>query len=92
MTVPTDLYRQFCLMVAMNVVVVKLLPEQTRVLNGQPGLCFMVDSWHYDVTKTKIIVHVRDYRYGEPGRPFQIWSMTLDRDCELVEGVTRARP
>lgn len=55
-----------------------------RVLNGSFGMTFPVDSAHVDITGTKIIVHVRDYRYMDVFQPYQIWTMDLDRDCELL--------
>ena len=67
--------------------IVKLLaPGLPRVLGGQVGQTFLVDS----LTRTadgELIAHVRDYRYNALGRTCQIW--TLGPDCwEEVADIT----
>lgn len=50
-----------------------------RVLQGKAGMLFLVDS----VTIRPdggIVRHVRDYRYEQNGKPYQIWSLGPD-DC-----------
>lgn len=79
---------------------VKLLkPGFARVLEPREGLTFPVDNWHYNVDRTIVIVHVRDYRYPagnpNPRHPqtyYQIWSMHLGRDCEEIDCVTFEGP
>lgn len=44
-----------------------------RVLRGEPGMTFVVDS--FTVTGRGNIAHVRDYRFVTKGRDFQIWSI-----------------
>ena len=47
-----------------------------RVLNGQLGMTFPVDSYTKRLNSEELIAHVRDYRHAEsPLRPFQIWSI-----------------
>lgn len=44
-----------------------------RVLNGQVGMTFIVDSWtNFSGYK---VAHVRDYRYKDNNGDYQIWSI-----------------
>lgn len=66
--------------------VVRLKTQGTiRVLDGKPGMTFPVDNAHLNVRHDVVIVHVRDYRYGDGGNAWQIWTMHLGEDCELVD-------
>lgn len=63
-----------------------------RVLDGKVGLTFFVDNWHYDITRTTTIVHVRDYRYANGESPYQIWTLWLGKDCEEITDLTDVGP
>ena len=58
----------------MHAVVVINAVGCARVLNGTPGMTFVVDSMTKRLTGGAV-VHVRDYRYVESHIPFQIWSI-----------------
>jgi len=47
-----------------------------RVLGGQIGMTFIVDSM--SGTAGNAVVHVRDYRYPTENKPYQIWSISPD--------------
>lgn len=56
-----------------------------RVLDGKPGMTFVVDCFTDGLRGP--VAHVRDYRYPGPrnnGEPFQIWSIAAD-GYELIE-------
>lgn len=47
-----------------------------RVLDGKPGMVFIVDAFTNGARGP--IAHVRDYRYANDSKPFQIWSIGAD--------------
>jgi hypothetical protein len=59
----------------------------SRVLNGQVGMTFLVDSMTPGVAG--VVLHVRDYRYprDDNGKPYQTWSITAD-DYEIINDDT----
>lgn len=63
--------------------IVKLTFKGThRVLNGETGLTFIVDSFTGS-RSGGLVAHVRDYRYMTNGRP-QLWSLSPEH-YEVVE-------
>ena len=72
----------------MKTEVIKLTLEGTsRVLNGETGATFVVDRW-LDIAGMRL-VDVRDYRYSDRDRPYQVWSLA-PRHYELVKETTDA--
>jgi len=60
--------------------IIKLLPAgRSRVLDGETGMTFVVDSFTDTYDNRGKVAHVRDYRHFKNcatlGRPFQIWSI-----------------
>lgn len=55
-----------------HVVVRLTLAGCARVLNGHEGMTFPVHAWGGADGAT---AHVRDHRYPDEGRDFQIWSI-----------------
>lgn len=47
-----------------------------RVLNGQIGMTFVVDSFTTSISGQ--VAHVRDYRYNGAHYEYQIWSIASD--------------
>ncbi|MER9652499.1 hypothetical protein NKJ26_03140 [Mesorhizobium sp. M0152] len=45
-----------------------------RVLDGKIGMTFIVDAFTESLSGGNI-AHVRDYRYPQEGRPWQIWNI-----------------
>lgn len=43
-----------------------------RVLEGRPGMTFIVDHF---TGSTQQVAAVRDYRFPDGHKPFQIWSI-----------------
>lgn len=56
--------------------VIRLLSKGLdRVMDGQIGMTFIVDSFTDKVDNSGQVAHVRDYRYGRTIRDYQIWSI-----------------
>lgn len=54
-----------------------------RVLEGKAGMVFEVDATSFGLSG--LVVHVRDHRYTNGGKPYQIWSLGA-QDYELIDG------
>jgi hypothetical protein len=57
-----------------------------RVLNGSPGMTFLVDSFTRSGDGVTWVAHVRDYRgqyKGFNSKPYQVWSVP-QRGYEVV--------
>jgi hypothetical protein len=52
-----------------------------RVLNGKAGMVFEVDKTSFGLSG--LVVHVRDHRFTNGGKPYQIWSLGAE-DYELI--------
>lgn len=71
--------------------VVMLTDKGQRRCPGTTGMTFVVDEWTSTTGPTSgglnRVAHVRDYRYGTAGIPFQVWSLSPGDWAELP-GIT----
>lgn len=66
--------------------VVNLTPSgAVRVLNGSAGMTFVVDSLTLSGDGKSRVAHVRDYRYPNDFKPYQVWSLSEGDYVEVNE-------